>query len=72
MKVTGEASTGPWEPLDDNAPLAKAPSDDETDVPGQLIHWLFAMGDTLPTNLFRALALLATHRSYLPAMRKAV
>ena len=41
--------------------IAAAPSDDETDVPGQLIHWLFAMGDTLPANLFRALALLAAH-----------
>ncbi|GAB3861817.1 cytochrome P450 [Nocardioides maradonensis] len=41
--------------------VAGAPQDAETDVPGQLIHWLFAMGDTLPTNLFRTLALLATH-----------
>lgn len=41
--------------------IAAAPHDDTTDVPGQLIHWLFAMGDTLPTNLFRAIALLATH-----------
>ena len=41
--------------------IASAPHDEATDVPGQLIHWLFAMGDTLPTNLFRALALLATH-----------
>lgn len=41
--------------------VAAAPHTDATDVPGQLVHWLFAMGDTLPTNLFRALALLATH-----------
>ena len=41
--------------------VAAAPHDDATDVPGQLIHWLFAMGDTLPANLFRAIALLATH-----------
>ena len=41
--------------------VAGAPHDEETDVPGQLIHWLFAMGDTLPTNLFRTLGLLATH-----------
>ncbi len=27
----------------------------------QVIHWLFAMGDTLPANLLRALALLAVH-----------
>ncbi len=41
--------------------IAAAPQSDETDVPGQLIHWLFAMGDTLPSNLMRALAVLATH-----------
>ena len=28
---------------------------------GQVVHWLFAMGDTLPANLMRTLALLATH-----------
>lgn len=28
---------------------------------GQVIHWLFAMGDTLAANTFRALAALATH-----------
>ena len=42
--------------------VADAPADEQTDPAGQLIHWLFAMGDTLPANLFRALALLATHR----------
>jgi cytochrome P450 len=42
--------------------VADAPVDSQTDPAGQLIHWLFAMGDTLPANLFRALALLATHR----------
>lgn len=41
--------------------IPAAPHTAATDVPGQLIHWLFAMGDTLPANLFRALALLATH-----------
>jgi cytochrome P450 len=49
--------------------IGAAPSDDETDVPGQLIHWLFAMGDTLPANLFRALALLATHPEALKRVR---
>jgi cytochrome P450 len=49
--------------------IARAPSDDETDVPGQLIHWLFAMGDTLPANLFRTLALLATHPAALERAR---
>lgn len=49
--------------------IAAAPFDDETDVPGQLIHWLFAMGDTLPTNLLRALALLATHPDALQRVR---
>lgn len=41
--------------------VAKAPHDDETSVPGQLVHWLFAMGDTLPANLTRALALIGSH-----------
>jgi cytochrome P450 len=42
--------------------VSAAPSDADTDPAGQLVHWLFAMGDTLPANLFRALALLVTHR----------
>jgi cytochrome P450 len=41
--------------------MAESPHDEQTDVPGQVVHWLFAMGDTLPANLFRTLALLATH-----------
>lgn len=41
--------------------VAKAPHDDETVVPGQIVHWLFAMGDTLPANLLRALALIGSH-----------
>ncbi len=49
--------------------IAGAPATDETDVPGQLIHWLFAMGDTLPANLYRALALLATHPDALERAR---
>ncbi|MDO7868237.1 cytochrome P450 [Nocardioides jiangxiensis] len=49
--------------------VAGAPSTAETDVPGQLIHWLFAMGDTLPTNLYRALALLSAHPDALARVR---
>jgi cytochrome P450 len=49
--------------------VAAAPADDETDPAGQLVHWLFAMGDTLPANLLRALALLATHPAQLAAVR---
>jgi cytochrome P450 len=49
--------------------VADAPSDAETDPAGQLIHWLFAMGDTLPANLLRALALLATHPDQLGEVR---
>jgi cytochrome P450 len=45
-----------------------APSDEETRVERQLTHWLFAMGDTLPVNAFRALALIASH----PRQRAAV
>lgn len=32
---------------------------------GQLVHWIFAMGDTLATNTFRALAGLAAHEDLL-------
>lgn len=41
--------------------FAKAPHDGATHPASQAIHWLFAMGDTLPTNLHRTLAVLATH-----------
>ncbi|TSD94477.1 cytochrome P450 [Skermania sp. ID1734] len=34
---------------------------DGVDPAGQVVHWLFAMGDTLAANVTRALALLATH-----------
>jgi cytochrome P450 len=49
--------------------IAAAPHDDETDPAGQVVHWLFAMGDTLAANLFRALALLATHPEQLREVR---
>lgn len=52
--------------------VAKAPSDDNTDVACQLIHWLFAMGDTLPANLFRTLALLSSHPLQLEEVRAEV
>lgn len=49
--------------------VAGAPQDDATEVAGQLIHWLFAMGDTLPANLFRSMAVLATHDRALDEVR---
>ncbi|KAA1419281.1 cytochrome P450 [Nocardioides humilatus] len=52
--------------------IAGAPQSAGTDVPGQLIHWLFAMGDTLPANLMRALAVLATHSKVLGVARSEV
>jgi cytochrome P450 len=51
---------------------ADAPADADTDPAGQLVHWLFAMGDTLPANLMRGLALLATHSEQLAAVRRHV
>ncbi len=45
--------------------FAEAPSDAETKPVAQIPHWLFATGDTLAINAFRALALLASH----PAQR---
>jgi cytochrome P450 len=53
--------------LDDPSPnslaslVAEAPTMGDTKPAGQLVHWLFAMGDTLAANMFRALAALATH-----------
>jgi cytochrome P450 len=41
--------------------LAEAPAEEETDPPGQLPHWMFAMHDTLSANALRALALIASH-----------
>jgi len=51
--------------------VAAAPhtDDEETDAAGQLIHWLFAMGDTLPANLVRTLAVLAGHPLQLAEVR---
>lgn len=43
------------------ARIPGAPADAETKPVGQLPHWLFATGDTLAINAYRALALLATH-----------
>lgn len=42
------------------ARFAKAPSDARTNPAGQVPHWLFALGDTLAINAFRALAVLAS------------
>jgi cytochrome P450 len=50
--------------------VADAPGD--VDAAGQVIHWLFAMGDTLALNLFRTLALLATHPEQLHEARAEV
>jgi cytochrome P450 len=46
--------------------FAEAPSDADTKPVGQVAHWLFATGDTLAINAFRALTLLASH----PAQRE--
>ena len=41
--------------------FAEAPADAETKPVGQIPHWMFATGETLAINSFRALALLASH-----------
>jgi cytochrome P450 len=41
--------------------FAEAAPNETTDPAGQVIHWLFALGDTLAINALRCLALLATH-----------
>jgi cytochrome P450 len=45
--------------------FGEAPADAETKPVGQIPHWLFANGDTLAINGFRALAAIASH----PAQR---
>ena len=44
--------------------FAEAPADAETKPVGQIPHWLFANGDTLAINAFRALAAIAGHPSH--------
>ncbi len=41
--------------------FAEAPWQDDTRPAGQVIHWLFATGDTLAANAYRCLALLGSH-----------
>jgi cytochrome P450 len=41
--------------------FGEAPAGPDTKPVGQIAHWLFATGDTLAINSFRALALLASH-----------
>jgi cytochrome P450 len=41
--------------------FADAPSGPDTRVDGQVVHWLFAMQDTLSMNTLRALAAIASH-----------
>jgi cytochrome P450 len=43
--------------------FAEAPADAETKSVGQIPHWLFANGDTLAINAFRALAAIVSHPS---------
>lgn len=45
--------------------FAAAPASDITFPTHQVIHWMFAMGDTLAINLWRCLTLLSTHPAIL-------
>ncbi len=53
--------------LDDQEPdslaalIPQAPSPPDVTPASQVVHWLFAMGDTLAANVFRALGALAAH-----------
>ena len=51
------------------ARFEKAPSDALTEPIGQVAHWLFAFGDTLAINAFRALAVLAADAGILERAR---
>ncbi|MFN8089772.1 MAG: cytochrome P450 [Mycobacterium sp.] len=41
--------------------VASAPTAPDVKPATQMVHWLFAMGDTLAVNVFRALGVLGTH-----------
>jgi cytochrome P450 len=41
--------------------VAQAPAVGDVKPAGQMVHWLFATGDTLAANTFRALGALSTH-----------
>lgn len=51
------------------ARFADAPADEATNPVGQVPHWLFALGDTLATNAYRALAVLGSDAGALAAAR---
>ena len=53
------------------AEIAKTPAP-PGGAAGQVIHWLFAMGDTLAANTLRTLATLATHVEQQAEVRKEV
>ena len=41
--------------------IPDAPTGPDVKPAGQVVHWLFAMGDTLAANTFRALGVLSSH-----------
>jgi Cytochrome P450 len=41
--------------------IAETPCPAESNPAGQVVHWMFAMGDTLAANAFRTLAVLSIH-----------
>ncbi len=51
------------------ARFSSAPSDARTNAVGQVPHWLFAIGDTLAINTFRALAVVGSDHEVLAAAR---
>ena len=52
--------------------FGEAPVSDVTYPTHQVIHWMFAMGDTLAINLWRCLAVLAVHPDILTKAQSAV
>ena len=50
--------------------FASAPTDDSTAPVGQVPHWLFALGDTLASNAFRALAVIGSDAAVLGRARQ--
>jgi cytochrome P450 len=52
--------------------IADAPAPADVRPAGQVVHWLFAMGDTLGANTFRTLAALSTHLEHQREVRAEV
>ncbi|OBK24582.1 hypothetical protein A5634_02845 [Mycobacterium asiaticum] len=54
------------------AALVSQAPDPGSAPPGQFVHWMFAMGDTLAANVFRTLGVLSSHGEQLHEVKTAL